>query len=139
MDVITISTGVCAIISTRPNILYFVIKNIDPSYLISSFILRLHGVYYSLKQLNAQNCLDILFILGRNIEILREQNSSCLRFLSVRRTVTCCCLMEVRHRRILFKIKVYSPTLPKTSSRVNKNIINILFPVILSHQTKIRN
>ena len=130
--------GVCAIISTRPNILYFVIKNIDPSYLISSFILRLHGVYYSLKQLNAQNCLDILFILGRNIQILREQNSSCLRSLSVRRTVTCCCLMEVRHRRILFKIKVYSPTLLKNKFQGKQNYYQH-FVSILSHQTKIRN
>ena len=126
--------GVCAILSTRPNILYFVI--IDPSYLISSFILRLHGVYYSLKLLTAQNCFDILFMLGRNIEILREQNSSCLRFLSVRQTVTCCCLMEVRYRRILFKIKVHSPTRLKTDSKANKNIINILLPVILSHQQR---
>ena len=130
--------GVCAIISTRPNILYFVIKIIDLSCLISSFILRLHGVYYSLKQLNAQNCLDILFILGRNIEILREQNSSCLRFLSVRRTVTCCCLMEVRHRRILFKIKVYSPTLLKNKFQGKQNYYQH-FVSILSHQTKIRN
>ena len=130
--------GVCAIISTRPNILHFVIKMIDPSYLISSFILRLHGVYYSLKLLNAQNCFDILFNLGRNIEILREQNSSCLRSLSVRRTVTCCCLMEVRHRRILFRIKVYSPTLLKNKFQGKQNYYQHSVS-ILSHQTKIRN
>ena len=130
--------GVCAIISTRPNILYFVIKIIDLSCLNSSFILRLHGVYYSLKLLNAQNCFDILFILGRNIEILREQNSSCLRSLSVRRTVTCCCLMEVRHRRILFKIKVYSPTLLKNKFQGKQNYYQH-FVSILSYQTKIRN
>ena len=130
--------GVCAIISTRPNILYFVIKIIDPSYLNSSFILRLHGVYYSLKLLTAQNCFDILFILGRKNEILREQNSSCLRFLSVRRTVTCCCFMEVRHRRILFRIKVYSPTLLKNKFQGKQNYYQH-FVSILSHQTKIRN
>ena len=80
----------------------------------------------------------VLFILGRNIQILREQNSSCLRFLSVRRTVTCCCLMEVRHRRILFKIKVYSPTLLKNKFQGKQNYYQH-FVSILSHQTKIRN
>ena len=129
--------GVCAIISTRPNISYFVIKVIDPSYLISSFILRLHGVCYSLKQLIAQNCFDILFFLGRNIQILREENSSCLRSLSVRRTVTCCRLMEVRYRRILFKTKVYSPTPLKDKfqgkQKYDQHFVSCVAP------TKIRN